>query len=69
MNVFAKQKQTHRFENKFMVTKGEIGVDGMGVCQWQRHAFVHGMGGQPGPAVEHRELYPMFYDNLYGKRI
>ena len=26
------------------------------------------MTGQQRPGVEHRELYPMFCDNLYGKR-
>ena len=33
------------------------------------HTEVYGMIGQWGPAVEHRELYPIFCDNLCGKRI
>ena len=33
------------------------------------HTEVYGMIVQQGPAVEHRECYPIFYDNLYGKRI
>ena len=37
-----------------------------GVWEWQRHIFVYGMGGQWGPAVQHREFYSMFCDNLYG---
>jgi len=32
------------------------------------HIEVYGMTGQWGPAAEHRELRPIFYDNLYGKR-
>ena len=31
MNLFTKQKQTHRIENKLMVTKGERG----GVIDWE----------------------------------
>ena len=33
------------------------------------HTKVYVMIGQPGPAVQHRELYPVFCDNLCGKRI
>ena len=31
IDLFAKQKETHRPENKFMVTKGEEGRDKLGV--------------------------------------
>ena len=31
------------------------------------HAVAYGMIGQRGPAAQHRELYPVFGDNLYGK--
>ena len=31
--------------------------------------IVYEMTGQWGPAVEHRELYPIFCNNLHGKRI
>ena len=30
---------------------------------------VYGMTGQWGPAIQHRELYPIFCDNLYGEKI
>ena len=33
------------------------------------HAEVYGMTDQQGPAVEHRELYPIFCGNPCGKRI
>ena len=33
------------------------------------HTEVYGMIGQWVPAVQHRELYPVFCDNLCGKRI
>ena len=55
-----------------MVTKGDRwggGKDGVGVWHWHAHTEVYGMIGQWGPAVQHRELYPVFSDNLRGKRI
>lgn len=45
--------------------------DRLGVCIQQHvHTIVYGMDGQQGLAVQHREqLYPIFHNNLYGKRI
>ena len=58
-----------------MVTKGDrfgAGVEGWG---WTgvlglalMHTEVYGTIGQWGPAIQHREFYPIFCDNLYGKR-
>ena len=45
------------------------GRGGLGVWHWCMRTEVHGMTGQQGPAVQHREPYPIFYDGLYGKRI
>ena len=42
---------------------------GLGVWNWHMHTVVYGMDGQWGTSVEHRELYPIFCDNLCGKRI
>ena len=42
------------------------GQNGLGVWDW--HMCI-GMTGQQEPAVQHRELYPIFCDNLFGKRI
>ena len=33
------------------------------------YPVVYGIVDQQGPAVVHRELYPIFYDNLYGKNL
>ena len=44
-------------------------TDGLGVWDWHMHTKVYGMIGQQGPALEHRELYPMFCTNVCGKRI
>ena len=58
------------FQSKLMVTKGErrgrgAGMD-WGIWDWPMHTIVCGVDGQWGPAIEHRELYPVFCDNLYG---
>ena len=41
----------------------------LGVWDWHMHTTVYGMDGHWGPAVQHGELYSIFYDNLHGKRI
>lgn len=41
----------------------------LGVWDWHVHNEVHGMNGQHGPALYHREFYPKFGDNLCGKII
>ena len=46
-----------------------MGRDGLGVWDWHVHMEVYGMIGQWGPAVQHREFYPIFCDNLCGKRM
>ena len=33
------------------------------------HTEVYGIIAKRGPAVQHRELYPIFCDNPYGERI
>ena len=63
--------------------KWEGGMDwefGIGICtllelayarcwNWHVHTIVYGADGQQGPAVQHRELSPIFFDNIYKKRI
>ena len=44
-------------------------VIGLGVWNWLMHTEVYGVIGQRGPAVQLRELYLIFCDNLCGKRI
>ena len=43
MNLFVEQKQTHRFENKLMLSKGAR--DGLGVWDWNMRTEVYGMIG------------------------
>lgn len=43
------------------------GKDGLGVWEWQMQTFVYGMVDQRRPAVQPREIYSMFRDNIYRK--
>ena len=53
-----------------MVPKGiSGGMHGWGLWDWHMHTEVSGVTGQWGPAEQHREFYPIFRDNLCGKRI
>ena len=53
-----------------MVTKVDmkgVGRGRLGVWGWHIYTEGYGMTGQRGLAVKHRELYPIFYDNLCRK--
>ena len=67
MNLFTTQKQTHRHRKQTYGYQKREEV--LKVGDWHVYTMVHGMDGQWGPAVQHRELYPIFCNNLYGKRI
>ena len=69
MNLFVEQKQTHRLQKQtYSYQRGEVEEkDGLGIWDWDMHTIVYGMDGQRGPAVQHRELYSIFCDNLYGE--
>ena len=57
------------FENQLRVTKGDRWGEGWTVV-WDGHTHteLYGMVGQQGPAVQHRELSPIFYDHSHGKK-
>ena len=70
MNLSAEQKLTQT--EKLKVTKGDgqrVGRDELGIWDWHMHTELYGTTGPWGHAVEHRELYPVFCDNMCGKRI
>ena len=55
-----------------MVTKGDRcggGRDGLGVWNWHMHTEVYGMTGHRRPAIQHRELCPVFCGHLCEKKI
>ena len=64
MNLFTKQKQTHRLQKQTYVY--QRGRDGLGVLYWQMNIFVYRMDDQWGSDTQHREIYSVFCDNLYG---
>ena len=56
-----------RLRIKPLVTKGDGWAEGRtGSLGWHIHTVVYRMDGQQGPAVQHREIYSICYDNLYG---
>ena len=53
-----------------MVTKGErVGRDKLGVWDEQIQATIYKINKQQGPTAQHRELYSILCNYLYGKRI
>ena len=71
MNFFAEEIDSRTLKNLWIRkgTGGGGGRDGLGAWDWHMHTEVYGMIGQWGPAIQHKELYPIFHDNLCGKRI
>lgn len=57
------------FENKLWLPKGIGSGEGwQGVQDLHMHTTVHGMDSQWEPHAQHRELYAIFCNNLYGKK-
>ena len=57
-------------ENKLMVTGGGGGQgDKLGDWNGHIHTTICKIDNQQGPTVEHRELYSILCNGLYGKRI
>ena len=71
MNLFAEKKQTQRHLKTYGDQNGQVrgGMDGLGFCNWHMHTEVYGAIGQEWSSVQHRELYPVFCDNIHWKRI
>ena len=71
MNLFAEEKETDRLWKTYGYQRGKVGggMDGLEVWDWHMHTELYGITGQRGPAVDHRELYPVFCDDLCGRRL
>ena len=66
MNLFTKQKQTHRHRKQtygYQVGKGG-GRDKLGVWDQQIHTTIYKVDKQQGPTVQYRELYSISYNKL-----
>ena len=69
MNLLTKQKQSHRGRKQtYGYQRGNIvGRDKSGA--WDEHITIYKTDNQQGPTVQRRELYSVFCDNLYEKRM
>ena len=66
MNLYTKQKQTHRHRKQtYGYRRGKGGE--LGVQDEHTHTTFK-IDKQHRPTVQHRELYSIFCNNLYGKR-
>ena len=70
MNLFTKQKQTHRLRKKpYGYRRGKVREkDKLGVWDWPIYTNICQTDNQKGPAEEHKELCWKHCHNLYGKR-
>ena len=69
MNLFTKQKQTHRHRKQSYGYQRGRERDKSGAWDDHTHSTIYKIDNQQRPTVEHRELYSIFWDNLYQKRI
>ena len=69
MDLFTEQKQTQNLKTNLWLPKDRWWGDRMGIWGWHMYTVVYVMIYQQAPAVQHRDFYPIFCDNLYGKRI
>ena len=66
-NLFTKQKQAYRYQKQtYGCQRGNIvGMDKSGAWDEHTHMTTYKIDNQQGPTVQHRELYSIFYDDLY----
>ena len=66
MNLFTKQKKTHRHRKQIQVIKGGEGINQV---KMNIHTNKYKIGNQQGPMVQHRGSFSVFCNNLYRKVI
>ena len=70
MNLFMKQKQTHRHRKQtYGYQRAQGRRDKLEVWDQQIHTTIYKIGKQQGPTVQHRELYSTSYNKPKWKRI
>ena len=67
MNLFIKQKQTHRHRKQTAGYQRGRGAANSGVWASQIHSTIYKTEKQQGPAVQHRELCSILCNNLKSK--
>ena len=62
MNLFTKQKQTHRQRKQTLATKGEREWerDKLQIWNQQKETSIYKTAKQQGPIVQHRDLFSIF---------
>ena len=69
MNLFTKWKQTHRHDKQPNgYQRGNVGEGINQKLGFSTHTTIYKMDNQQEPTVQYRELYSIFYTNLYGKQ-
>ena len=70
MNLFTKQKQTHRHRKQtYDYRRGKGDRDKLGVWDQQIQTTIYKIDKRQGPSVQHRELYSVSFNKLQWKRI
>ena len=72
MNLFTKQKETCRQRKQTYGNqsgKMEGGIDQEFGSNIYTLLYIYKIDNQQGPTVQHKELYSVFYNNIYWKRI
>ena len=65
MNLFTKQKQTHKHRKQtYGYQRGKWGRDKLGVWNQQIQTNIYKTDKQQGPSVQHRVLYSISCNNL-----
>ena len=68
--ICIRETDSQSLKTNLQSPKGTGGMrNAVRVWDWHIHTVVYGMTGQWGTSAEHRELYPIFCDNPYLKRI
>ena len=71
MNLFTKQKQTHRLrEQTYGYQEGRAASrDRLGALDWHVHTAIFRIDKQQGPTMQHRDHCSVLCDDLNGKQI
>ena len=71
MNLFTKQKQSHRRRKQtYGYQRGKVGGrDKSGTWGKHMNTTIYNIDKQQRSTVQHRELYSVFWEYLYQKRI
>ena len=64
MNLFTKQKQTQTLKTNLWLPKEKWVGNKLGVWDQQIQTTVYKIDKQQGPAVQHRELYSVYCNNV-----